>query len=402
MTVTMRLVLTISCLSALLASAFGKSTKKADGDCSAADAQIAQLTAEVEALRKQLAAAPSTCSSNHEFSVLDVVSKSSSITSDVVQHLLQQTDVDDKIASVVSAQMEAAGAYRSKVVDQISAHPCSSDYNECIKTITSSPTYKTHLAAHIDALTTAAQPHVDAVMPHMHTALKTVKTAYSGALEMAGVVREKSGAALDHVSNLAGKTPDHLDSLLDPAFVALKKASPNHHQVLPKKPVDRLLLICIFLVFVYNFWFVVRIGMKLFKLASKLAINAGIKLPFKVATTTASWSLFFGTGFYVCGLCRKRKAADAKTNKKSSGSADAKSEPKKPSKPATEKDLVQLLDKAKEKGKLSDGVTRLVDASKTGKPLQAPEEMKGKEVKKDVLKKALAKYKEIDIKKLGL
>jgi len=399
-TVTMRMFLATTCLFALLASASGKS------DCGAADAQVAQLTAEVESLRKQLATASGTCSSKQEFSVLDIVSKSSSITGDVVQHLLQQTDVDDKVASVVSAQMEAARAFGSKVVDQISAHPCSSDYTECLKTITSSPTYKTHLAAHVDTLTTAAQPHADSVKPHMDTALKTVKTAYGSALEVARVVREKSGAALDHVSTLAGKTPDHLDSLLDPAFVALKKASPNHHHVLPKKPVDRLLLICIFLLFVYNFWFVVRIGTKLFTLASKLAIKIGIKLPFKVATTTASWSFFFGTGFYVCGLCRKRKAADAKTNKKSSdkksADADAKSEPKKGSKPATEKDLVQMLDKAKEKGKLNDGVQRLVDASKSGKPLQAPEEMKGKDVKKDVLKKALAKYKEIDMKKLGL
>lgn len=60
------------------------------------------------------------------------------------------------------------------------------------------------------------------------------------------------------------------------------------------------------------------------------------------------------------------------------------------------------MDKAKEKGKLSDGVARLADAAKSGKPLQAPEEVKGKEVKKDVLKKALSKYKEVDQKKLGL
>jgi len=392
----MRLSFAITCLLALLASASAKSSK---GDCSASDAKIAQLTAEVESLRKQLAAAPGTCSSNQEFSVLDVVSKSSSIAGDVVQHLLQQTDVDDKVVGLVSAQMEAAGAFRAKVVDQISAHPCSSDYSECIKTITSSPIYKTHLAAHVDTVTAAAQPHVESVKPHMDTALKTAKTAYGSALEMAGVVREKSGAALDHASTLAGKTPDHLDMVLDPAFVALKKASPNHHHVLPKKPFDRLLLIAIFLLFVYHFSFVVRVGMKLFAFASKLAINIGIKFPFKVTMTTVSWSFFFGTGFYVCGLCRKRKAADGKTKKKS---ADAKSEPKKGGKPATEKDLVELLNKAKGKGKLDDGVTRLVEAAKSGKPLQAPEEMKGKEVKKDVLKKALAQYKEVDMKKLGL
>jgi hypothetical protein len=352
---------------------------------------------EVASLRRQLAAAPGTCSSKQEFSVLDALSKSSSLAGDVVRHLLEQTDVDDKVVSAVSTQMEAAGAFHSKVVEQITAHPCSSDYNECIKSITSSPIYMTHLAAHVDTLIAAAQPHMKTVQPHMDTALKTAKNAYGSAVEMAGVVREKSGVASDHVSTLAGAMPDHVNSVLDPAFVALKKASPEHHHVLPKKPFDRLLLICICLFFVYNFWFIVQICMKLFALATKLAIYIGIKLPFKVTMTWASWSFFFGTGFYVCGLCRKRKAAE--NNGKS---ADAKSAPKKSSKPATEKELTQLLDKAKEKGKLNDGVARLVAAAKNGKPLTSPEEMKGKEVQKDVLKKTLAKYKDVDTKKLGL
>jgi len=376
-----------------LAPASGKAAK---GDCSAADAQIVQLTAEVASLRKQLAAAPG---SSQEFSVLGAVSKGSSILGDVVTHLLQQTDVDDKVVSAVAAQLTAAGVFGSKVVDQITSHPCASDYNQCLKPITSHQLYKTHLAAHIDTLTTAAQPHVKTVQPHLDTAIKTAKTAYGSAVEMVGLARAKSGVALDQVSALAGQTPDHLHSMLDPAFVALKKASPEHHHVLPTKPFDRLLLICIFLFFVYNFWFIVRIGMKLLKLATKVAVSLGIKLPFKVTTTTLSWSFFFGTGFYVCGLCRKRKVAVTKTGKKS---ADAKSEPKKASKPATEKELTSMLDKAKEKGKLNDGVTRLVDAAKSGKALQGPEEMKGKEVKKDVLKKTLAKYKEIDLKKQGL
>jgi len=392
--------MSIICLLAWLALASGKSAKAA---CSSADAQVAKLTAEAESLREQLALArglreKSTCSSTQEFSVTDAVSKSTSIAGDMVQHLLQQTDVDDKVFSAVSAQMAAAEVLRSKVVDQITSHPCSSDFNECIKPITNSDIYKTHLAPHVDTLTKAAQPHVQSARPHMDTALKSAKTAYGSAVEMAGVARTQTGVAFDHVSTLAGKTPDHLHTVLDPAFVALQKVSPKHHHVLPKKPLDRLLLICIILFFTYNFWPIVRLGIQLLAFVTKLALMIGIKLPFKVTTTAMSWSFFFGTGFYVCGLCR-RKAGDNKTGKKS---ADAKSEPKKGSKVATEKELTTLLDKAKEKGKLSDGVARLADAAKSGKPLQAPEEVKGKEVKKDVLKKALSKYKEVDQKKLGL
>jgi len=381
----------IVCLLAWLAIASGKKA-----DCSGSDAQIAQLTAEVESLKAQLAAGSGTCGA--EFSVLDAVSKSTSIAGDVVNHLLDQTTVDDKVYSAVSAQMDTARTFGSQVVGKITSHPCSSDYNECVKTLTSSDIYKTHLAPHVATVTKAAQPHMDTVKPHMDTALKTATTAYGSAVDMAGVVREKSGVALDQVSTLASQTPDHFNTVLDPAFVALQKVSPKHHHVLPKKPLDRVLLICIVLFFIYNFWGIFRMFLKIFAFATKLAINLGIKLPFKVTTTTISWSFFFGTGFYVCGLCRKRKTA---TNGKKKG-ADAKAEPKKAAKPATEKELTNMLDKAKEKNKLSDGVARLAEAAKSGKILQGPEEMKGKEVKKDVLKKALAKYKEVDVKKLGL
>lgn len=85
--------------------------------------------------------------------------------------------------------------------------------------------------------------------------------------------------------------------------------------------------------------------------------------------------------------------------------ADAKAEPKNTNgkkQPATLKELVQMLEKSQEKGKLSDGATRLAAAAKDGKALQAPEDMKGKVVTKDVLKKALGNFKDVDMKKLGL
>merc|ERR1712129_681966 len=175
--------------------------------------------------------------------------------------------------------------------------------------------------------------------PHMDTALKSAKTAYGSAVEMAGVARTQTGVAFYHVSTLAGKAPDHLHTVLDPAFVALQKVSPRHHHVLPKKPLDRLLLICVILFFTYNFWPIVRLGIQLLAFVTKLAITVGIKLPFNVTTTAMSWSFFFGTGLYVCGLCRRRKAGDNKTGKKS---ADAQSDPKKGSKAATEKELTTL------------------------------------------------------------
>jgi len=392
----------IVCLLACLVAA-----SEAKADCSAADAKVAKLTAEVESLRQQLADAQSQSGScpSQEFSVVDAVSKGFRIGGDVVQHLLDQTTVDEKVVDAVSGHVEAAKTFGGKVVDQIASHPCSSDYNECVKTVTSSPVYKTHLAAHVDTVMTAAKPHLDAAQPHVDTALEKARTAYASSVETATLVRQKSSDALEQASTIASKSPEYLHNVLDPAFSTLKKASPKHHHVLPKKPLDRLLLLCCIVVFIYSFWFVPRIGLMLVRFALSLAIALGIKVPLKVTKAVASWSFFFGTGFYVCGLCRRRKAAEEKKDKKS---ADAKSEPKKngasngASKPATEKEIVDLLEKTKQKGKLNDGVTRMVTAAKSGKALQAPDDMKGKEVKKDVLKKALAKFKEVDIKKLGL
>merc|ERR1712232_922363 len=117
--------------------------------------------------------------------------------------------------------MAAAEVVRSKVVDQVMSHPCSSDFNECIKLIKDSAIYRKHLAAHVDTLTKAAQPYVESARPHMDKALKSAKSAYGSAVEMAGVARTQSGVAFDHVSTFAGKTPEHLHTVLDPGFVAL-------------------------------------------------------------------------------------------------------------------------------------------------------------------------------------
>jgi hypothetical protein len=389
----MRMHLTILCLLGCCAPAFGKK-----GDCSAAEAQVAKLTAEVESLKKQLAAAPggSGACDAEEFSIVDTISKAGSIASDIVQHALDQTTIDDQVTGAVYAQWDAASGVASKVASDISSHPCSADLKKCVM---ETDIYKTHLAPHVATLSAAAQPHLDTVTPHLETATNAASMGYNSAVETAELVRQHSGVALGHISSIAEQTPGHVDTVTAPIFETIKKASPRHHRILPKKPIDRLLLIIFIGLFIYNFWFLVKIAKKVVKMVLKLAISLGVKLPFKITTTGLSWSIFFGTGFYMCGLCRRRKGADS--NKKE---ADAKSAPKKngATKPATEKELTEMLNSAKEKKKLDDGVTRLASAAKSGTTLKAPEHMKGKEVKKDVLKKVLAKFKEVDVKKLGL
>jgi hypothetical protein len=364
----------ILCLFACLCPAWSATDSKAE---------IAQLKAEVASLKKQLAAAGGSC----EISVSGAVSKAGIIASDVVQHLLGKTDLDEKVVGVVSDQLEVARTMSSKVVDQVTAHPCgSADYQKCVAHVTASPVYQAHVAPHVKTLTAAAEPHMDKINPAIDSATKAYKSATEVVqTQVVPTLKQITAMAREGMSSVLAK----IHVLIDPVFVMFGAASPQHHQVMPQDPLDRVLLVCTLLYLVFHFFFLVP-------LLFWLAVALGLKLPLKVTKKSLSWGFWFGTGFYVCGLCRKRKASNK--------SADAKAEPKKntASKPATLNELVEMLEKTKAKGKLTDGATRLADAAKNGKPLQGPEEMKGKVVSKDVLKKALAKFKEVDMKKLGL
>jgi hypothetical protein len=392
----------VSLLLVCLLPTFGQ----AAADCSAADAKIAKLTSEVESLRKQLAAAKGGQCSAAEISVTGAVAKTGSMAGDVIQHLLQKTDVDEQIVSVVSSKAEVARAFSSKVVGQITAHPCGSSYDACSKHITESETYRTHVAPHVKTLTTVAQPHVESAKVYINPALEEVSKAYGTATKHVEVVvpTVKQSAALAFstfslsASSVFSSIPGHLHKVLDPVFAAFSKASPQHGHVLPQDPVDRLLLIVVLLFVGYNMFFVVRLLLKVATRLTGVVTFLGLRVPLRVAGFIISYCFWIVTGFYVCGLCRKRKNDSKKSDP---SKADAKAEPKK-SKPCSTDELVSMLKKTQEKGKLNDGVTRLVTAAQSGKPLTGPEEVKGKHVTKDALKKALGKFKEVDIKKLGL
>jgi hypothetical protein len=367
----------------------------AAADCKAENAKVAKLEAEVASLKKQLAAAAGQgqCSSA---SVFDAVSMTSTMAGDVITHLLAKTDIDDKVVSAVSGQAENAKALGSKVVDQIKAHPCGTglNYDACSKHITGSDIYKAHVAPHVKSLTPLAQPYVDQASVHVNPLLDSATKAYGTAAKHVEVtvvptVRQTTDLAYGHATTAASAIPKHLNTVLEPLFAAFSAATPKHAKSLPKDPIDRLLLICFVAFLAYNLFFIVRILVKIATKCFVLVLSIFVKLPLKLTKMWISWGFFFGTGFYVCGLCRSKKSS--KTDAKAGAS-----------KPATAKELETMLQKAQDKGKLNDGVTRLVTAAKSGKPLNAPEEMKGKVVSKDMLKGALKKFKDVDIKKLGL
>jgi hypothetical protein len=393
-----------------LAAKSDKAAAKSD-KADKANTRVAELTAEVESLRTQLQAAKASsekCTSGG-ISVLGALSKSRTMAGDVVQHLLQKTDIDDKVVMAVSSHAEIVRAHGSRIYDQIKAHPCGSSYEECSKHITNSPAYQTNVAPHMKKVSELAQPYVDKAKVHVNPAVEAAGQAYSTASkaieEHVPKMKQKSTIALTQASDMAKSVPGHLNKVLDPLFGSFSTAFPQHRSILPEDPVDRLLVVCLFLFVAYNVFSIIRffmwITMRIIFIVARIFISLGIKFPFKLSAFAIRWGFWFGTGFYVCGLCRKRKKVSAD---KDPSKADAKAEPKKNGavQQATVDELVKMLKKTQEKGKLDDGVKRLVTAAKNGKALTVPEEMKGRQVSKDSLKKALGKFKEVDIKKLGL
>jgi len=119
-----------------------------------------------------------------------------------------------------------------------------------------------------------------------------------------------------------------------------------------------------------------------------------------------SYFFWFATGFYCCGVCRSRKKANKVTEVEKNGKDKAGEKSNGATqKKATAEELTHLLETSKKKDKLDLAVKLLVSLAGTGKPINGknfPDTVQGKLLEKDVLKKALGRFKEVDLKKLKL
>jgi len=239
-------------------------------------------------------------------------------------------------------------------------------------------------------------PQIAKVQPHLTKATAQAKEAF-------GTIKSKTAPHLETLS----KSNVHVDKALDKIFDGVAKVAPGHATAFPKARTERIVTLLVALFLVYNVLFATKV---LLKITLAVLFKTGyfaIALPVKIVLSVLSWILFFMTGFYCCGLCRRRKNKDA-AKKGDSGkkNADAKSKPKadKP-KDATVDEIKKLLEQSKGKNKIEEAATLLVKKAQKGEPLQGknfPDIVQNKIVKTDVLKKALGNFKEVDIKKIGL
>lgn len=252
-------------------------------------------------------------------------------------------------------------------------------------------------------MTQYVNPALDTAKAHITPAYETAVDAASTHLPTLKKAGSQAWESVMDTPRHADVAKAHLEKVLDPVFLALGKASPAHRDALPKHPVDRLLMLLLAVVaalVLLKFSFrSLKITLRLSRFAAKV-VRFFTKLPLWIAFKALAWSFWVATGFYVCGLCKRRKAAKVAEKapakaKEAKGGAQAKG-------PASVADLQRMLEASKQKGKLQDGVKSLSTSAKTGKPLSVPKDMEGMHVTKDTLKKALGKFKEVDIKKLGL
>jgi len=384
--------------------------------------QLKSAQAEVSQLRAQLADAKGAqegCVNN--LSVIEAVSKTGSIAGGMVKHVLDQTDYDDIVIDKVSGHATAGWAYTMDVAGKIAAV----DYRKHAESVKKHPIYVQHVAPAMGKASEMAQPHVDKyVAPAMVKATEilgpALDVAKGASATAAAHVNEKVVPVLRQAGNrAASELPKHLETAqgglsrsLDPIFQLAGKTSPEHAKALPSNLWDRVALI---LVVLFVSFFLSKNGLWILRKALCLILGI-LKLAIKILLRWAlakmlSYFFWFATGFYCCGICRSRKRPNkmtepatnqvekngkAKAGEKSNGATQKK---------ATAEELTHLLETSKKKDKLEPAVKLLVSLAGTGKPMNGknfPDTVQGKLLEKDVLKKALGKFKEVDLKKLKL
>lgn len=381
--------------------------KEAKDNLRKANAEVTSLRAKLDEATRQLEKAkakPQNEETATKLSVLAALTSAYDIASEAANGLgaVAAREEIAKFTAQLSAAVELARAGWEKVP------PC--NHIELIEKVKSHEVYKEHLAPHVEKATLAADPAMRFATETAEPMLIKAREAYAVAHENVMPVLNKGRAmALEHIMG----APEHLNLLsaalgkmLSPIYERLAKLSPMHATRLPEHPVDRLLLIIVTLLIAWNAFKVLRFAVKLFVWVAwrlfKLALLFAIKLPFKILRVVFSLYFWFATGFYCCGLCRrKRKVEDLKDKSKNSSNGNSSVKNGAP-KSASVAETTQLLEAAKKENKMQDAAKKLAAMSKSGKPLSQPKSMEGKVLAKETLKQALSKFKEVDQKKLDL
>lgn len=394
--------------------------KQISGNVNTLTEKLAAAETQVKSLETQLQAATSPeCHAEHAFSAIQIASKSFDIASDMVNNLLETTDLDNRVIDASSRHFGTAKSLAGNAKEKLTSVDYKS-YADAALNFKSHPMYATHVAPKVDTVYKAFEPHVNQyVKPNWEKAMVYAVPAAASVKDICGKateavkkdvlpkLQETSSQAYGAISNGSqhiGKLSALLQIGLNPVFGLIAKIAPKREHQLPENPLDRIILLLVIMLLTYHSC---KIGARVFMVSLRIArmllqtiIKYAVILPLKLVAKVLNLFLCVSTGFYCCGLCRRKKA---KSNAAESPAKNQKGD--KSSKPvphATAEEVTRILEKAKKEGKLQEGVKMACKLAKEKHPFKAPKDLEGKLLTKDVLVKALGKFKEIEVKKLDL
>jgi len=333
-----------------------------------------------------------------EHSVTGLFTTMASLPRGLTQHLLDQTTMDETVIAAASGPAAKAKDYTVSTLYTTSASIRNIDY---------AAHYKSFVAPHVgaagDVLYTNLRPHLESTgaLDAATSAYSTVKdTVAPHLLKVGGMAYEHTAHAFAAAPSLLSRGRAALEQLLEGIFKLFARVSPDQAEALPKDFYDRIFLLVLCVVVLLNLYVFTKWAWWLTKLVlrfKKFIMKMFLKPIFKLIRFTLGCVCCMGTCCYCCGLCRK-KGSKANGGKAPAAAAKTNGVHKK----ASAAQVTMLLQKSKDKGKLNDGVKTLVKTVKNEEQLKAPPDMKGMMVTKETLKEALKKFKEVDVKTLGL
>merc|ERR1740121_105061 len=241
--------------------------------------------------------------------------------------------------------------------------------------------------------------HVEEIMAAASAAAATAQETYAnvsaGASQVAKDYMPTAQKVEQSLGSLWSTAKGAVESVVAPIFNLVEKVSPKRRAILPKRTVDRLLLLVVSLVVLIILLYALKLSLKFAcktaVFSMKKIVMLTIKLPLKLAFMCIRWALYVLTCCSCCGLCGRKKQSSP------SAKSDAPM--------ATLEDVSELLKRAKAKNKLESAVTRLRQMADKGTVMDKKgfgEVGEGKRLDRSVLKQAAAKFKELELKKLGL
>eukprot|EP00811_Abedinium_folium_P034705 NODE_7565_length_1567_cov_18.852778.p1 GENE.NODE_7565_length_1567_cov_18.852778~~NODE_7565_length_1567_cov_18.852778.p1 ORF type:complete len:420 (-),score=139.80 NODE_7565_length_1567_cov_18.852778:218-1477(-) len=351
-----------------------------------------ELTAQMAVLNSELDVAqhPDVCNAHMELSFTSAVKKAGKVGSNLAQKVRTHKTVEH-VAKTVGEKVSVAAVAAKGAVESMR----SVDYHR-------------HVAPVVEKFTTATKDlpgmeHVGFAYERTTSVINSVDweshtTAVKDKAEFAKEQIKTRGA--DVLGTVSTKFDNHI---LDPIFTTAASAAPEHGHFLPKSSIDRMFFIAMVFIIIY---FVFR------------GVLATLGISFKVVRGTtrrtfATWRalikawIYCLTFGYFFGFCARRKKKEGVTKAgkqpKDTGAANGKEKHGKAKPAATIDDVTAFLNKAKKDGKLDQQAKLAAQHVHSKQAFEASVHNLGnKTLAKDTLVKAAAKFKDLDIKRIGL